>query len=110
VWAFFSSIVTGDMHLKGKPFPDIYLQSAEQLRAAPESCLVIEDTLTGVQAAKAAGMNVWAIHDPDSEPYREDIINFADKHFMNYQDMLKDLRSTLQSPDTLVTRHSSLVT
>ena len=110
IWTYFSSVVTGDMHLKGKPFPDIYLQSAQQLNTAPENCLVIEDTLTGVQAAKAAGMTVWAIHDADSEPFRKQIIDLADKHYMNYIDMLADLKNSLQTPESLVTRHSSLVT
>jgi len=43
-----------------KPAPDIFLYAAKKLGVAPEKCLVIEDANAGVQAAKAAGMTVWA--------------------------------------------------
>lgn len=41
---------------KGKPEPDIYLLAARSLGAKPENCLVIEDSLTGTEAAVRAGM------------------------------------------------------
>jgi HAD superfamily hydrolase (TIGR01509 family) len=41
-----------------KPFPDLYLYVASQMGKAPESCLVIEDSVTGVKAGAAAGMTV----------------------------------------------------
>lgn len=40
-----------------KPAPDLYLLAAERLGVAPSRCLAVEDTLTGIQAAKAAGMH-----------------------------------------------------
>jgi len=42
----------------GKPHPDIYLYAAKQLSVPPEQVLVLEDTPTGVKAARAAGMTV----------------------------------------------------
>ncbi|MEH1978400.1 MAG: HAD-IA family hydrolase, partial [Nostoc sp.] len=42
-----------------KPFPDVYLYAAEQMNTNPEDCAVIEDSVTGVQAAYAAGMTVF---------------------------------------------------
>jgi HAD superfamily hydrolase (TIGR01509 family) len=43
---------------RGKPHPDIYLYAARELGVRPEAVLVLEDTPTGVKAAKAAGMTV----------------------------------------------------
>ena len=45
----------------GKPAPDVFLAAAEQLCAAPERCLVMEDSRYGVEAAKAAQMRCVAV-------------------------------------------------
>src|SRR6478752_8329322 len=44
----------------GKPAPDLFLHAAGSLNAAPERCAVVEDSAFGVQAARAAGMHVFA--------------------------------------------------
>jgi beta-phosphoglucomutase-like phosphatase (HAD superfamily) len=62
--SFFDVILTGDEVQRGKPDPDIYLLTSKKLGMAPEACLVIEDALAGIAAAKAANMRVAAI--PDS--------------------------------------------
>ncbi|MCK9309191.1 MAG: HAD family phosphatase [Candidatus Cloacimonetes bacterium] len=84
LWQFFSCAVTGDEHLKGKPFPDIYLLASERLDVTPKECLVIEDTLTGVQAGKTAGMDVFAIYDADSTEFHPIIKTVADGFFADY--------------------------
>jgi HAD superfamily hydrolase (TIGR01509 family) len=61
--AFFDVIVTGEEIERGKPEPDIYLRAAEKLGVPADACLVIEDALSGIVAAKAAGMRVAAIPD-----------------------------------------------
>jgi beta-phosphoglucomutase-like phosphatase (HAD superfamily) len=61
--SLFSVVVTGDEVQQGKPHPDIYLRTAKKLGIAPETCLVIEDALAGIAAAKAANMRVAAIPD-----------------------------------------------
>ncbi|MBV9569062.1 MAG: HAD-IA family hydrolase [Hyphomicrobiales bacterium] len=43
---------------KGKPAPDIFLHAASQMGATPQDCIVIEDSVPGVQGAVAAGMRV----------------------------------------------------
>jgi HAD superfamily hydrolase (TIGR01509 family) len=44
---------------RGKPYPDLFLFAARAMRAPPEECLVIEDSVVGVTAARAAGMTVF---------------------------------------------------
>jgi len=61
--AFFDVIVTGEEIERGKPSPDIYLSAAKKLGIPADACLVIEDALSGIAGAKAAGMRVAAIPD-----------------------------------------------
>ncbi len=44
---------------RGKPAPDLFLHVARRMGTPPAGCLVIEDSLTGIRAAHAAGMEVW---------------------------------------------------
>lgn len=44
----------------GKPAPDLYLKAAKALNVSPEDCLVIEDSVAGISAGRAAGMRVLA--------------------------------------------------
>jgi HAD superfamily hydrolase (TIGR01509 family) len=60
---FFEVIVTGEEVKDGKPAPDIYLFAADKLGIRIDACLVVEDALPGVAAAKAANMRVAAIPD-----------------------------------------------
>jgi pseudouridine-5'-monophosphatase len=62
----FQTIVCSDDPgvVSAKPAPDIFLAAARGLGAAPEHCLVFEDTPKGVAAARAAGMKVIAVIDP----------------------------------------------
>jgi pseudouridine 5'-phosphatase len=62
----FGAVVCGDdpRVAAKKPAPDIFLAAARDLGAAPERCLVFEDSLAGVEAALAAGMRVVALLDP----------------------------------------------
>src|SRR5881398_2601043 len=60
---FFEVVVTGEEVEHGKPHPEIYLRAAEKLGIAAAACLVIEDALSGIAAAKAAKMRVAAIPD-----------------------------------------------
>src|SRR5438105_13558107 len=61
--AFFEVIVTGEEIERGKPSPDIYLSAAEKLGIPADASLVIEDALSGIAAARPAGMRVAAVPD-----------------------------------------------
>ena len=47
---------------RGKPAPDLFLFAAEQMKASPERCIVIEDSVPGVTGARAAGMVVLGFY------------------------------------------------
>src|SRR2546426_8438628 len=53
---FFEAIVSGTEVARGKPAPDVFLETATRLGLAAERCLVVEDSRNGLLAAKAAGM------------------------------------------------------
>ena len=55
------AIITGEDVTARKPAPDIFLKAAAKIGVAPEGCVVIEDAINGVAAAKAAGMRCVAV-------------------------------------------------
>lgn len=59
-----SGIFSAQDDIWGKPHPSVYLRTAETLNVDPEYCWVIEDSVNGMVAAKAAKMNVIAVPDP----------------------------------------------
>jgi HAD superfamily hydrolase (TIGR01509 family) len=48
------------MVARGKPAPDLFLHAASRMGAIPQNCLVVEDSPAGIEAARAAGMRVFA--------------------------------------------------
>ena len=56
---FADRVYTSQMVARGKPAPDLFLYAAAKMRAEPRKTLVIEDSVSGVAAAKAAGMTAW---------------------------------------------------
>ncbi|SOB99465.1 HAD family hydrolase [Rhodobacter maris] len=52
-------LFTASQVAHGKPAPDLFLLAAREMGVAPARCLVIEDSVTGIRAAHAAGMEVW---------------------------------------------------
>jgi HAD superfamily hydrolase (TIGR01509 family) len=56
---FGERIYTAQMVRHGKPAPDLFLHAAERMGMQPARTLVVEDSASGVQAGKAAGMTVW---------------------------------------------------
>lgn len=71
-FSLFATVVLGDDPevMEGKPAPDIFLTAARRLQADPAQCLVFEDAINGVRAARAAGMAVVAVPDPRTDKDR----------------------------------------
>ena len=57
----FSTVIGAEDVKSGKPDPEGYLKAAKALKANPADCLVVEDSIYGVMAAKRAGMKVIAV-------------------------------------------------
>ena len=65
-------IVDGNDFKKGKPDPEIFLKTADRMGLRPEECLVIEDAILGVKAAKAAGMRcIYIMRKEDKKRSKE---------------------------------------
>jgi beta-phosphoglucomutase len=58
---YFETVLTAESIVHSKPNPEIFLKSAQQLQTAPEKCVVVEDSLFGVKAAKSATMGCIAV-------------------------------------------------
>lgn len=82
-------LFTAGMVANGKPAPDLFLLAARIMGTAPDRCLVIEDSLNGVRAARAAGMRVWRFtggaHLRGRDLTAPDDAR-ADRHFASFHD------------------------
>lgn len=67
IWFDYEKIVYHDGSFPGKPAPGIFLIAAEKIGVAPENCLVIEDSYSGLQAAHSAGIGTIVAIDPDGK-------------------------------------------
>lgn len=65
---YFAVVVTGDEVTLGKPDPEIFCKAARQMHAHPAESIVFEDSVSGIQGAKAAGMQCVGIADRRMAP------------------------------------------
>jgi HAD superfamily hydrolase (TIGR01509 family) len=75
---YFNVIIDDTMITRGKPDPEIYFKTAEKLKKPASDCVVFEDSLAGITAAKYAGMKVTGVtttHDADTLSGTDFIIN-----------------------------------
>jgi HAD superfamily hydrolase (TIGR01509 family) len=64
----FQAVICSDELGAGKPAPDVYLAAAARLNVAPERCLCLEDSSSGIRSGRAANMKVVAVPDPRFPP------------------------------------------
>jgi HAD superfamily hydrolase (TIGR01509 family) len=69
--SLFEVTVSSEEVARGKPAPDVYLESARRLRVAPAGCVAIEDSGNGIRSAHAAGMRVIAVPNTRYPPLAE---------------------------------------
>ena len=93
----FKLLVDASFVTKSKPHPDIYLKTAELLGVAPKECIVFEDSVSGINAASAAGMDVVALlttHQRHELPPAQLFINdFTDDSILCLMNIKKSLLS-----------------
>ncbi len=92
---YFEAIITGHDVTEGKPSPQVFLKAAQRLGVEPRNCLVFEDAVAGVKAAKSAGMHCVAI---TSTHPREKLAE-ADLVVDSLEEVsVKDLEKLVRSP------------
>ncbi|MDF2521709.1 MAG: family phosphatase [Clostridia bacterium] len=90
---YFDRIRTSCEVPRSKPYPDVYLQAAQDLDVEPDACLVFEDTVAGATAAKSAGMRLVVIYDEFSAESQEHLKQISDLYIMNYQEFLSSINN-----------------
>lgn len=86
---YFNVIVNGSMVSRGKPDPEGYLLAAKLLGRKAERCVVIEDSLQGIRAGRAAGAEVWGLYTTLPRETVEPEAHFA---FANISEVRKQRR------------------
>lgn len=83
----FDAVISGEHCQKGKPDPEIFLKAAKALGIEPKNCIVVEDSTSGVEAAKAAGMKCIGYANPDA--VKQDI-HLADEIVTDFDKLTVD--------------------
>ncbi len=85
----FDGYTTVDEVGKNKSYPDIYWKSAEKMNVAPERCVVFEDNLLAVRAARQAGMQTAAVYDEQTKSTHEALLREADAFIETFEEILR---------------------
>lgn len=88
----FSLILTKDDVITKKPSPEVHEKVMEKLKVTKEQCLIIEDSLIGVEAGKNAGIEVAVMYDQYANGDREQIDKLANYSFQNFNEMLEQIK------------------
>jgi len=92
---YFKAVITGHDVTEGKPSPQVFLLAAQRLGAEPKNCIVIEDAVAGVKAAKSAGMYCVAV----SNSHPQEKLKEADLIVDSLEEVtVKDLEGLVRPP------------
>lgn len=86
---YFDYITAGCSNIKGKPEPDGYLLTAQNLNVIPDRCLVFEDLCVGILAGKNANMKTCAVKDNYSMYQDKEKRTLADYYIEDYNEIIR---------------------
>ncbi|MGP8307980.1 hexitol phosphatase HxpB [Vibrio sp. YIC-376] len=86
LWDKFSVVCSAEDEEYGKPHPDVYLTAAHKLQFAVTECLVIEDSFTGLTAAKRANMTTYLV----SPYFEQHKFSIADGRYANLESVMQN--------------------
>ncbi len=90
--AFLPRYYSAESVSNGKPAPDVYLYAADNIDAAPEQCLALEDSPNGARAAVAAGMTCYVV--PDFHSPKEAFADITPHVFASLHEVLALLKNS----------------
>jgi len=96
LYRYFNVITDSTMVIRGKPDPQVYLITAEKLGVAPRECIVFEDSIPGISAARNAGMRVIGVATTHK---REELLMYVNEIIMNFDASDKTIKSLLNNPE-----------
>ncbi len=79
-----------------KPNPEIHYKILKELKVKKEECIIIEDSLIGVEAANNAGIEVCVMYDKFSDCDRKEINRLSQYQFKNFEEMLSYIKNELE--------------
>lgn len=92
----FSLIYAKESVKELKPHPAIHYRILKELKVQPEECLIIEDSLIGVEAANNANIEVAVIYDEHSDGNRNEINRLSQYQFKDFEEMLNYMKKELE--------------
>lgn len=88
---YFSLVYTREDAKEIKPNPEIYLRVMRELKVEADDCIIFEDSLIGIEAAKRAGIEAIVMYDRYSDHERAQINKLADYQCRDYNEVLAAL-------------------
>lgn len=87
-WFSFEKVVYDSGEYRGKPYPDLFLAAAKKINTPINKCMVIEDSISGLQAAKNSGALKIVAVSFDSNPYKFSQFNFIDLIITDFSQLI----------------------